>query len=352
MGHARTVIADLLRVHPAAGTRVVALRAGATILVPLLVLAGTDRLTWGLYAVFGAFAAVYGGSTAARGRWRVQAHAGSLLVAAATTGAAVALSEHRAWLAVPVAAAWAALAADASDRRRWVPPGPLFVVFAVGACSARPTEPHEVPVALGIAGGTAALALALGVLDERRPRPAPPAPAARHTPPAADRRRLHVARVAVAVGVAGVLATASGIGHPYWAMVAAVVPLAVPRLRAQVVRALQRALGTTVGIGLAAVLLSVPLSPLAAVLVAAALQGVAELLVVRNYGAALVFITPLALLMGHLAHPEPVGDLVVDRLAETLLGIAVGLLVAWVTRQRPAPAVPAPPAPPGPSLAG
>lgn len=338
-------MADLLHVHPATGTRVVALRAGTTILVPLLLLAAADRLTWGLYAVFGAFAAVYGGSTAARGRWRVQAHAGSLLVAASTTGAVVALSEHRAWLAVPVAAAWAALATHASDHRRWVPPGPLFVVFAVGACSARPTQPHEVPVALGIAGGTAVLALALGALDERRAgrAPAPAAlPATRPAPVTTGRRRLHVARVAVAVAVAGALATASGIGHPYWAIVAAVVPLAVPRLRAQVVRALQRALGTTVGIGLAAVLLSVPLSPLAAVLVAAALQGVAELLVVRNYGAALVFITPLALLMGHLAHPEPVADLVVDRLVETLLGIAVGLLVAWVTRPRP----------PAPALAG
>ena len=69
----------------------------------------------------------------------------------------------------------------------------------------------------------------------------------------------------------------------------------------------------------------------------AALQGTAELLVIRNYGVALVAITPLALLSMQLANPQPAPALLVDRLVETLIGVAVGLVVAIVTRDRTVP---------------
>ena len=59
----------------------------------------------------------------------------------------------------------------------------------------------------------------------------------------------------------------------------------------------------------------------------ALLQIVTELVVGRNYGLALLFITPMAMLMGQLAHPQPVGDLLLDRGLETLIGAAVGCLV-------------------------
>ncbi|NEN78955.1 FUSC family protein [Nocardioides zeae] len=338
---------DVLRFHPASGTRVVALRAALSVLLPLLVLLATDHLAWGLFAVFGAFAAVYGGSSPSPDRWRVQAHAGVLLVGATLVGTAVGLSPDRAWLVVPAAAAVGAVATAVSDRRRWIPPGPLFAVFAVGACAAHPSRPGDLLAALGVATGTAALAVTLGRLDEHRARTRSEPVPARPPSAAAPVRRRHVARVAAAVLVAGAVATAAGIGHPYWAMVAAVAPLSAPRLRAQVARGSQRAVGTLLGVGVAFVVLSLHLPPLAAVLLAAVLQGAAELLVVRNYAAALVFITPLALLMGQLAAPLPVGPLVLDRLVETLLGTAVGMGVAAATRDRPAPV-----SPPGPSADG
>ncbi|WP_370633512.1 FUSC family protein [Dermacoccus sp. Tok2021] len=47
------------------------------------------------------------------------------------------------------------------------------------------------------------------------------------------------------------------------------------------------------------------------------LQAAAELFVGRNYGIALIFVTPLALLMGQLGHEVAVGPLLFDRAAET-----------------------------------
>ncbi len=65
--------------------------------------------------------------------------------------------------------------------------------------------------------------------------------------------------------------------------------------------------------------------------IAIALQVCAELFVGRNYGLAMVFITPLALLMIELAVPVDPGLLLRDRLVDTLLGVAVGTAVAVVS---------------------
>ena len=44
----------------------------------------------------------------------------------------------------------------------------------------------------------------------------------------------------------------------------------------------------------------------------------------RNYAFALLFITPLALLMVQLAHPQPVGPTLEARVVETAIGVVVG----------------------------
>jgi len=64
------------------------------------------------------------------------------------------------------------------------------------------------------------------------------------------------------------------------------------------------------------------------------LAGLTELVVTSNYALALVFVTPLALLLVRLAVPEPTGLLLRDRLVEILLGVGIGLHVAVATRER------------------
>jgi len=61
-------------------------------------------------------------------------------------------------------------------------------------------------------------------------------------------------------------------------------------------------------------------------------QFFAEILVARHYGAALVFITPLALSVSHLASPTPLPALVIDRVLETVLGAAIGILLVLLAR--------------------
>ena len=70
------------------------------------------------------------------------------------------------------------------------------------------------------------------------------------------------------------------------------------------------------------------------ILIVVALQCAAELLVGRNYALALVAITPLALLMVHLAAPTPARVLLADRGVETVIGVLIGLAVGYATRDR------------------
>lgn len=337
----RRLLDDLTEVRPAPHAHRVAIRAATSLLVPLLVLWGWDRLDLSVYVIFGAFAAVYGGGLVTASRWRMQARLGAILAAASVTGALVGLSPARAWLAIPVAAGWASLAAALSDRQRWRPPGPMFPVFAVATCAAIPSTPASVLQGAIVVTATAAFAVGLGAAEvwfrERagwpQDPPAPPSPPM----PRAERQRIQLIRCGVVVAISGLLATLTGIGHPYWAMVASVTPLTVFTFRGQLVRGVHRAVGTVLGVVVAAGLLLLPLPVPAMLLIAAALFAGAELLVVRHYGAALVVVTPLALLSMQMAHPEPVGVLVLDRLIETLIGVAVGLLAAVITRDRKVP---------------
>jgi uncharacterized membrane protein YccC len=103
----------------------------------------------------------------------------------------------------------------------------------------------------------------------------------------------------------------------------------------QLVRGVHRVIGTFIGLGVAWLLLELDLPDAVVVLVAATLQMATELVIGRNYAFALICITPLALLIVHLAAPViPISDLLGDRGLETAIGVTIGLLVGYVTRPR------------------
>ena len=142
-------------------------------------------------------------------------------------------------------------------------------------------------------------------------------------------------RVGIAAPVAGGAAGMLGMGHVYWAMGAAVLMLHQGAHRAATVkRGAQRVLGTVVGLGLAAAILSAHPQGLWLVLVVAALQFAIELVVVRNYGLATVFITGIALTIAAAGGRTDVGVLMLDRGADTAIGCGVGLAVYLLAVRR------------------
>jgi hypothetical protein len=335
-----------------AGAHRVALRAGVSVAVPLLAVWALGHIEWSLYAAFGAFTALYGRTSAPGPRFRMQLSAAVVMISSLMLGVFVATLPEREWVIVGVAALWTMVVAAVSDVLKWHPPGPLFAVFALCAVASVPATDTSFRDAFLVSAATAIFALAVGSVRSLRSlrsvrsvRSTAPAPA---SSPTGIRVRLRetfsrpgewllLLRFGIAAAAAGSLSTALGIGHPYWAMVAAIVPIASTNMSHSFVRATHRVLGTVGGLVLAWAILSFNPSGLVAILIVVALQIAAELFVGRNYGFALLFVTPLALAMIELSHHVPTNALIADRAVETLLGTVVALLVvifSWLVSRR------------------
>ncbi|PNW10779.1 fusaric acid resistance family protein [Microbacterium sp. AG157] len=328
----------VIRVGPHRGDHRVALRAVLSVGVPLLVLLALGRLDLSVYASFGAFAALYGRTDLPRARVRMQAVAGTVLVSCMLIGTALSTLATPAIASVAVVAILAAVVTLFAYRTQWHPPGALFAVFAAGATASFPATGATFLTVLVVGGASVLWSLLVTCVfvvarrgSWRRPT--------RTRPPIGSVAWEMTATVGVAALLAGV-AGALLIGtHWYWAMVGAVAAVGGAHVTARLIRGVQRLVGTLLGVLIAAGLLALDLPPWIVLLVAVALQAGAELFVGRNYGIAMLFITPLALLMVSLASPVAPEMLLRDRVIETVIGVAVGTLVAIVSaglRRRPA----------------
>ena len=328
----------VIRVGPHRGDHRVALRAVLSVGVPLLVLLALGRLDLSVYASFGAFAALYGRADLPRARVRMQAVAGTVLVSCMLIGTALSTLATPAIASVAVVAILAAVVTLFAYRTQWHPPGALFAVFAAGATASFPATGATFLTVLVVGGASVLWSLLVTCVfvvarrgSWRRPT--------RTRPPIGSVAWEMTATVGVAALLAGV-AGALLIGtHWYWAMVGAVAAVGGAHVTARLIRGVQRLVGTLLGVLIAAGLLALDLPPWIVLLVAVALQAGAELFVGRNYGIAMLFITPLALLMVSLASPVAPEMLLRDRVIETVIGVAVGTLVAIVSaglRRRPA----------------
>lgn len=320
---------EILHVRRTEGAWRVGLRAGISVAVPLLVLVLVGRPDLAPYASFGAFASLYGRQLPYFTRLQMQLSAGLTLTLAVLAGVLVGLVPHAAWLQVGTAAVVAAAGQVFARAHRFHPPGPLFMIFAYGAISSMPHVVADVPRALATCVASVALAVLVGISglslkpgDIRREW--------------ADTGLLRLdfvhdwkpAWYALAVLVSGTIAHLAGIGHPYWAMVAAIAPLSAPHVTTQVAKGMQRAVGTLVGLLPSWALLSLHLSATGTVLAVAVLQVLTEMVVGSQYAVAMLFITPMALLVGQLGRHQATAPLLFDRGVETVVGCLVAFAIA------------------------
>jgi len=319
----------VIRVAPYDRDHTVAIRAAISVGVPLLVLWATGRLDLSIYASFGAFASLYGRTDPIGDRVRMQAAAGAVLVAAMLIGTATSVGHLAAPWAIIVVSAVASVVTLLAYSAQWHPPGALFIVFAAGATASVPADATRLVdvVAVGLAAVVFSILVTLGY-EMVSARSVPRLARTKNriaVGAVASEMAVTVAAATLLGGIAGLLLLDS---HWYWAMVGAVAAVSGPHVKARIIRGLQRLIGTGLGVLVAAGILALNVPPLGVILIAVALQAAAELFVGRNYALAMVFITPLALLMVQLAAPTTVGVLLSDRLWETLVGIVAGTAVA------------------------
>lgn len=167
------------------------------------------------------------------------------------------------------------------------------------------------------------------------PPSAPPAPAVKPTGLWVSARdgltsmnNAHQAlRMAGASALSGWAAVALGLDHPLWASMGAVAALQGLNYSHTVQRGIQRLVGNVVGAIVAVGILSLSLGYWPSVALVVLFQILAELLVLKNYTLTTIAVTPMALIMtglGTSLGPEAA----VSRVADTLVGVVIGVLVA------------------------
>lgn len=335
-------VRSLVQLPPGPGPRVaIAVRAAVSIAVPFGVLTLLGYESIGLQAASGAFIALFAASAAAAERAKVLPLVGAALLACAALGAILTPSP---WLLtaglIVVAVGLAALA----FAFRLGPPGPVFFVLIYGLAGnitgvvdgARITQP--VPFLAALAGGmlfSYLVALTPLVRRTERARTARPLRELLPGPWLGLGERQLLLRIAL-VAVLGAAISVLFIDphRAYWTVSAgvAVVGLSAVRLHS-FGRGLHRTVGTVLGAALYLAIAPLAQFPLALVVLFPLLQFLIEIVVVRNYGLALVFITPLVLLITGAATGG--GDLfgtAWERVLDTLIGSAIAMLTGLVHR--------------------
>ncbi|WP_145766659.1 FUSC family protein [Streptomyces brevispora] len=142
------------------------------------------------------------------------------------------------------------------------------------------------------------------------------------------------ARALVGCALAGYVSSAVGVGRPYWAIVTAA-SLYQANITLSWNRTLQRTLGNLLGVLVFAAVLPVTRTgPLALIGFCLFFNFAAEALITRNYWLGSVAVTPMALLVLEYAGSQPAGELIGDRILDTVIGAAVGLLAAMLVTNR------------------
>ncbi|WP_141137542.1 FUSC family protein [Blastococcus mobilis] len=143
------------------------------------------------------------------------------------------------------------------------------------------------------------------------------------------------ARTGIGVAAAGLAAAAVGLHNTYWAATSAAAVLAGIDARQAGSRALHRAFGTVLGVLLAGAIIWADPPVAVSILLVGLMQLTVELLIAHRYWMAVSLITPLVLTLVHMALPQrSVGELVVERLSETGIGIVVALAVGLALFRR------------------
>lgn len=124
--------------------------------------------------------------------------------------------------------------------------------------------------------------------------------------------------------------------NPYWIPISCLAIMQGMNAAHVGQRSFHRMLGTFIGMGLSWLLLKFHLQPLAMVFCILFLQFIVEVLIVRHYALAVVFITPMTLFLAELGQGNRLeADLLIrTRLLDIVIGSLIGAVGGWLLHSR------------------
>ncbi|WP_296059848.1 FUSC family protein [uncultured Amphritea sp.] len=137
--------------------------------------------------------------------------------------------------------------------------------------------------------------------------------------------------ISLFVGGGYLLAIMADLDNPYWVPISTAAIMQGATFRAVWHRNVHRIIGTTIGMGIAWVIFSLAPGPWELALLIFVLSFFIEILITRNYGLAVLFITPLTVIFADITITgTDTGQLMLSRLLDIILGCFIGLVGGWV----------------------
>ncbi|HUH61076.1 MAG TPA: FUSC family protein, partial [Candidimonas sp.] len=208
-------------------------------------------------------------------------------------------------------------------------PGAVIFVFAVGAVLGPVDSWQTVVERTAATGAGAALAWLVCMASDRLRTqdvvvPGQPSgflPPFRHHLAAAS-------RIAAGAALAALITYWAGGHYPAWAAIGATAVMQGSHLHITMSRSLQRMAGTMIGAALVWAILAQDPAFWAIVTAIVVFQFITEVIIGYNYALGQITVTPMALLMTHLASPIADSNMPVERVVDTIIGAAIGIGLA------------------------
>ena len=218
------------------------------------------------------------------------------------------------------------------------PPGSFFFIMVACVASAMPYDLAVLPQRIGLifigCMVASSLVLVYSLLqyvtkNTQGIHPGEP------TEPRVVAILLEAATIAVFIAASYLLAIGLGFDRPYWAPISCLAVIQGASFRAVWHRNVHRIVGTALGLGLAWVMFSFQPSLLALALLVMAISFIAEVLITRNYGLAVIFVTPLSIIFAEASQAvNDINQVIYLRMVDVVLGSLVGYVGGWVLHKK------------------
>lgn len=322
----RAELHDLISLTPSDRRWPMPFCAGLATGIPLLIGAWFEHMEYGLAASLGGLVFLYSPHTAMSHRMVQLMACGFGMSACYTVGL---MTHFLPMLLVPFLGVLAILVTMICRFYLIGPPGSLFFVMAAAIGAYSPIDILQLPLFVGLITLGALLASLIAFLYGLyilRLQPAQATPTL--PPPSFDFIVVDSVLIGLFVALSLAAAQVLALERAYWVPVSCLAVIQGMSLRAVWRKQLHRILGTAVGLLLTWVLLLLPLDSWRISFMMMLLAFIIEILVVRHYGLAAIFITPLTIFLAEASHlGQGNSDLLLQaRFFDTALGAVIGLL--------------------------
>jgi Predicted membrane protein len=216
------------------------------------------------------------------------------------------------------------------------PPGSFFFIMIASTASCIPFQLHTIPERIGLMGmGTMFVCLLALIYCFMTTQPQPEKNMNSVSTEIRKKKYVNIIE-ALIIGLfmfgSLLIGRLLKLQNPYWVPVSCAAVMQGASLYHIWQRVFHRVLGTFLGFALCWTMLSINKAPLGICISIMILQFIVEMLVVRHYALAVIFITPLTVLLTEAANPliQNPNMLVYVRFWDILLGSGLGLAGGWI----------------------